>query len=273
MMKDLPAPGPGVRRRLFEILDDTQPGGRANAVVGWSLTVLIGLNMAAIVLESTRGLPLAVQAMLKAFEVFSIIVFSCEFLARLAVADHKLERRPLIRAAALYLITPMALVDLASILPYYIPLVLPLDLRFLRALRLLRVLRLLKAHRYSRSLQLIAKVLRDKKEELVATVFVTGLLIFVAAALMYNLEGGVQPDKFPDMIATLWWAISTLTTIGYGDVYPVTAWGRFLSGVIAVLGIGMVALPAGVLSSGFIHELSTRRAHRTCPHCGKPLDG
>ena len=174
----------------------------------------------------------------------------------------------------------MAIIDLMAILPFYLPLLLPVDLRFLRILRLTRLLRLLKVQRYSKSLQLIGIVLKKKKEELIVTVFVTFILMVFASTLMYYLESDVQPDQFPNIISAFWWAIATLTTIGYGDVYPVTGWGRLLSGIIALLGIGLVALPTGILSSGFIEELSRQKSkdiekseqYKYCPYCGKRID-
>ena len=149
----------------------------------------------------------------------------------------------------------------------------------MRILRVTRLLRIFKIQRYTKSLNLIGKVLKSKKEELFITVFVTIILIIFASTLMYYIENDVQPNAFPNILATFWWAVATLTTIGYGDVYPVTDLGRLLSGIIAVLGIGLVALPTGLISSGFIEEISKKkRQHKQkeedityCPHCGKRI--
>lgn len=106
--------------------------------------------------------------------------------------------------------------------------------------------------------------------------FITFLLVLIASSLMYYIENDIQPDMFPDILSSFWWAVATLTTIGYGDVYPVTGWGRVLSGIIAILGIGLVALPTGIISSGFIEELSKKKTHKNegikyCPYCGNKL--
>ena len=155
-----------------------------------------------------------------------------------------------------------------------------------RILRLVRFLRLLKLTRYTRSVLTMAAVVRERRHELMMAVFLTALLLVVASTLMYYLESKVQPEAFPNIVASLWWAVATFTTIGYGDVFPVTGLGRLLSGVIAVLGIGLVALPTAIISSGFVEALARTRSEpgregasgtdsdsmRVCPHCGKPLD-
>ena len=153
----------------------------------------------------------------------------------------------------------MAVIDLLAILPFYIPMLIPIDLRFLRVLRLTKILRILKLNRYSKSLQLLGKILKNKRADLLVTVFVTTILIIFASSLMYYIENPAQPEQFPNIVASFWWAITTLTTVGYGDLYPITILGKILSGVIALLGIGLVALPTGIISSGFIEELSQRK--------------
>jgi voltage-gated potassium channel len=136
------------------------------------------------------------------------------------------------------------------------------------------VLRVFKLQRYSDSLRLIGLVFQRRSRELLITVFVTFLLLLVSASAMFYLENPVQPNQFPNIIASLWWAVATLTTVGYGDVYPISVGGKLLGGVIALLGIGLVALPAGILSSGFLEEMHSRREKaksrmQVCPHCGK----
>jgi voltage-gated potassium channel len=173
----------------------------------------------------------------------------------------------------------MALIDLFAILPFYIPMFIPFDLRFLRILRVARMLRLFKLNRYSKALLIIGKVVKKKKAELIVTVFITFLLLLMASTMMFYLEHDVQPTAFPNIIASFWWAIATLTTVGYGDIYPVTGWGRLLSGVIALIGIGLVALPTGIISSGFMNEISSRKQKDEnedtpityCPYCGKRI--
>lgn len=103
------------------------------------------------------------------------------------------------------------------------------------------------------------------------TIFVVFLLILVSSSIMYFVENEVQPDAFPNILHSFWWAIETLTTVGYGDIYPVTGLGKLISGIIAMLGIGLVALPTGIITSGFHEELTKNRKHNFCPHCGEKL--
>ena len=122
-------------------------------------------------------------------------------------------------------------------------------------------------------MNLIISVIKEKKSDLALTGFVAILILVVASFLMFYVEGDVQPDKFPNLLSCLWWAIATLTTVGYGDVYPVTGLGKFLSGIIAVLGIGLVALPTGLVSAGFVDKIGRRdKEPKKCPHCGEELE-
>jgi voltage-gated potassium channel len=145
-------------------------------------------------------------------------------------------------------------------------------------LRLLRLLRILKLTRFLDSFIVIKNVIKKRRYELLITGFIAFMVITIASTLMYELEHNAQPDKFPDIISAFWWAIATLTTIGYGDVYPITGAGKFIGAVISITGIGLIALPTGILSTSFIEEFRNRReagksdARKVCPHCGKPLD-
>jgi voltage-gated potassium channel len=133
-------------------------------------------------------------------------------------------------------------------------------------------LRILKIARYSKALRFIGSVLKQKKEELLLTLFVMFLLLLVASSLMFNVENKAQPEQFTNIFQSLWWAVATLTTIGYGDIYPVTALGKFLGAIIAILGIGFVALPTAILSTGFIDALRKNKKSHICPHCGKEIE-
>lgn len=213
---------------------------------------------------------------LDAFEVLSVAAFTAEYAARLwsSTADPRFARPVLGRLR--FALTPMALVDLIAVLPSYLAF-LAVDLRSVRALRLVRILRVAKLGRYSESWRLIAQTLRSKKEEMVLSFGILIVLIVIGATLMYHAEGAAQPERFPDIPSTMWWAVITLTTIGYGDVYPVTGLGRLLGGLIAILGVLTIALPTGIFAAGFAEEVARAKATReaarppACPHCGKPI--
>ncbi len=158
-----------------------------------------------------------------------------------------------------------------AILPFFLTFF-TADLRFIRALRLFRLFRVAKLGRYSTSFRLFGSVFRAKREELVVTMLMMLLLIMMSASFMYFAENDAQPEKFPDIPSTVWWAVMTLTTVGYGDVFPITTLGRGLTMLIAILGIGMFALPVGIFGAGFVEEIQKRRTGKICPHCGEEID-
>jgi voltage-gated potassium channel len=166
--------------------------------------------------------------------------------------------------------TPLALVDLVAILPFYLPMLIRIDFRVLRVLRFVRLFRLLKMSRYLRSLRMFGTVVHEKKEELVIAIGMVLVILLFASSGMYALEHAAQPDAFASIPAAMWWGIATLTTVGYGDIYPITPLGKVLGSVIALLGVGLFALPAGILASGFNDVMQRRKIQtpRTCPHCG-----
>ena len=166
----------------------------------------------------------------------------------------------------------MGLIDLLAIAPFYVASY--MDLRILRALRLFRLFRIAKVTRYSSVLNTFGRVLRAKKEELVIMLSFTVMLLLISSAVMYLVENPAQPEKFSSIPTAMWWGITTLTTVGYGDAYPVTPLGKILGSVIAVMGIGLFALPAGILGSAFMEDLQKRKGHSSssCPHCGKDLE-
>ncbi len=258
------------RKLAWKILEGDSRGSR---VFGLAILLLIALNVLAVILESIRPIREAYGQFFATFETVSVSIFTAEYLVRLwCCTVHERYRKPLwgrLRFAC----APRVLIDLLAFLPFYLPF-LGVDLRYIRLLRVLRVFRILKMGRYYTALDLIVAVLRSRREELLMSLALMGALLIVSSSLMYSVENAVQPDKFPNIPATMWWAVSTLTTVGYGDVYPVTGTGRALAGTIAAFGIGMFALPAGILGSGFVEEIQRRRksGSRKCPHCGRELE-
>lgn len=233
------------------------------------LILLITLNVAAIVLETVGSVRSRWGGLLDDFEVFSVAVFTIEYVVRLwaSGADPRYQG---IRGRLRYATTPMALVDLLAVLPSYVSLS-GIDFRFLRSVRLFRLFRLAKLFRYSESMRLIGKVVRAKRAELLVSISIVGILILFSSCLIYFAEREAQPERFSSIPAAMWWAAVTLTTVGYGDVYPVTVAGRVLGAVVAILGIGMLALPTSILGAGFVEELQRRRVPPRCPHCGAEL--
>jgi voltage-gated potassium channel len=305
------------QERWWSILNGTKIRTPASVVFNWFILSLILLNVIAVTLETLESVRAVYEAQLYAFELFSVIAFTLEYVARLWCApagprvtlkrleegravgdaeeiaalqiDHE-EELELAGSRLRWAITPMALVDLVAVLPSLLPAVLGIDMRFLRALRLLRFFRLLKVARYSRTLNRFRLVLREKKEELLVSFFVLFLCLILASSTMYYVEREAQPEAFGSIPHSMWWAVATLTTVGYGDVYPISAMGRVLSAVIAIAGIGLFGLPAGILASGFMEEIDKSKEQlktlaaayqpapppsaaegAACPHCGEAI--
>ncbi len=260
-----------LKRRVYEILEPAGAGDRASRVFDVFMLSLIVLNIVALTLESDHGIYLRARAFFDAFEAVSVVIFTGEYLLRLWSCTANPRYAVPITGRLRFALTPLALFDLLAILPFYLPL-LGVDLRMMRALRFLRLFRIAKLARYSRALQVFGRVFSSKREELLLTLVFIGILMLISSSLMYFAEREAQPDKFSSIPAAMWWAVATLTTVGYGDVYPVTPLGRCVAAVIAVLGIGLFALPAGLLGAAFLEELQRKQEGAACcPHCGKEL--
>jgi len=259
------------RKRIWEIVEAAKPGDKASRAFDITILTLIFLNVIAVIIDSVPSIQLRWGRSLNLFETVSVIVFTLEYIARLwsCTVDSRFFGR--IRGRVRHIFQVMSIIDFLAILPFYLPF-LGVDLRSLRVLRLLRIFRIAKIGRYYSSLNLIKSVLRSKKEELVLTTVLMSILLVVSSTLLYFCENMVQPDAFSSIPATMWWSVATLTTVGYGDMYPVTIMGRFLASIIAILGIGMFALPTGILGAGFVEAIqNSKKSERICPHCGKEI--
>ncbi len=222
------------------------------------LVVLITGNGIAVVLESNVLLRDSYLEFFVAFELFSVIIFSIEYVTRLWAATEKPQYAGLspLRARLRYTFSPMALVDLLAIAPFYLALLIPIDLRYLR---LFRLLRLLKLSHYFDGLHVFGSVLRREGGAIAGALMIMIVLIVISACLMFTVENAAQPGHFENIAQAIWWAVVTLTTVGYGDITPVTYGGKLLAIVIMLLGVGTMALPAGILAARFSEELQSRR--------------
>ncbi len=262
------------KTKIYKLVQKGSHGKKINLIFDYVIMTLIILSVISIILESVKGISPSLRKLLNLFDIFSVLVFSIEYLLRLYVSDLTHPTKNKFQSLIKFIFSANGLIDLLAILPFYLPMLIKTDLRFLRTLRLTRFLRILKVNRYTNSLNVIGSVIKEKKSELIVTCFVTFLLLIMASFIMYNIEGEKQSDAFPNVLASFWWAIATLTTVGYGDIYPVTGLGKFISGVIALMGIGLVALPTGIISSGFMNKMEKQKNDEKeiiCPHCGNKI--
>ena len=245
-----------LRKFIYNNLHNDDYESTFSRSVNAFLILLIIGNTAAVLLESINNIYLSYQVWFDAFEVFSILVFSTEYLLRFwAIAD-KDPHESAWKNRWQWVRSGGAIIDLLSILPAYINFFVHIDLRFLRILRLFR---LLKLTRYFVSLQILLRVIEREKGSFQAVIFILIIMIIMAAAGVYVVENKAQPEVFSSIPASMWWAAVTLTTVGYGDVTPITPLGRFLGAMITILGVGLAALPAGILATGLANELELRK--------------
>ena len=243
------------RARLYALLEvaDSFAGRSLNALIG----ILIVLNVTAVVLESDVVIYAQYNRWFEVFEIFSVIVFTAEYLGRVWVSAENSRFGPGWRGKLRYMLTPMAIIDFVAIAPFYFGFLIDADTRILRALRLLRVFKLT---RHSTAMDMLLTVIRNEAATVASSLFVMLIIIILAASGIYLIEREAQPDAFQSIPRAMWWAAVTLTTVGYGDVVPVTVLGKVFGLLITIAGVGMVALPAGILASGFSAELQKRRA-------------
>lgn len=263
-----------LRSRTWEIVETAKPDDRVSRQFDIAMLILILLNVVAIVLASVESIYREWAWLFDSFELFSLLVFAAEYLLRLWSSPEDPRFRGAFWGRVRFMLRPLSILDLLVILPLFFTIFGITDLRGLRTLRLFRILRIVKIGRYAATLQQMQRVLQAKQEELVLTTLMLVLLLITTSSLLYHVENPVQPELFASIPHTMWWAIATLTTVGYGDIYPITFMGRLFAGLTALLGVGLVALPAGILGSGFVEAIQQTKANKTaptCPHCGKEL--
>jgi len=216
---------------------------------------LIIANIVAMVLESHQSIEKQFSTGFHYFELVSILIFSLEYLYRI-LTSFKEEKW---KGVKKYMFSFFGLIDLISILPFYLKQFVLLDGRFFRILRLFRLSRVFKLGRDSKSLKLFIKALTSVKNELKFTLFLSILTILFSASAIYFLENEAQPEVFSSITASLWWATVSLATVGYGDIVPITVWGKVFASIISLVGIGVVAIPTGIISASFVEEIHSSR--------------
>lgn len=242
-----------MRKYLFRIVE---PSNKRDASYYFdvAIIVLIVLSVIDIILESEKPLREKYGDYFHAFETFSVIIFTIEYFLRVWTCVEKAKYKGPFWGRVRFMLSPMAIIDLMAIVPFYLPFV-GVDLRFLRAMRLFRVFLIFKLIRYTRAFNLIINVLKDKKEELMVSLVFLVITLVIISTLMYYVEGEAQPEAFSSISSALWWGVVTLTTVGYGDVYPVTTLGKLLNGMVTLLGIALIALPSGILASAYTEQM------------------
>ncbi|MFC4721417.1 ion transporter [Geojedonia litorea] len=210
------------------------------------IQVLIFISIISFSIETIPNLKPQTRVILQSIEVFCVVIFTIEYLLRIYVANHKLK----------FIFSFFGLIDFLAILPFYLSF--GLDLRSLRALRFFRLFRILKLARYNKAINHFSRAIKSAREEIFLFIFITLILIYFSAVGIYYFENQEQPEHFSSIFDSLWWAIITLTTVGYGDIYPITVGGKVFTFLILMIGLGIVAVPTGIISSALTKSVDDK---------------
>ncbi|HUT38435.1 MAG TPA: ion transporter [Methanoregula sp.] len=262
-----------IQEKVYFLLECPANHNWARKLFIYFIATLILLNVIVVILETKHELFIEYASYFTIFDAFTVTVFSIEYALRVWVCVRNPKYSSPVTGRIRFALSPLVLVDLIAITPFYLPLIMPIEFRTLRLLRLLRIFRVLRLGRYSHAFETFADVLKSKKEELVITIIMAVIILTLASSALYAVEREAQPEKFASIPDAMWWAVVTLATVGYGDVYPITPLGKFITALVALSAIGLFALPAGILAGGFADSFHKRRTINKdttllCPHCG-----
>jgi voltage-gated potassium channel len=262
------------KHKVHVLLHPELGESKADKFINIFIITLIVLNVIAVMLETVAAIHSKYKTFFDIFDKISVYIFTAEYILRVWSCNHDPRYGHSIRGRLKYIFSFGAIIDLLAFLPYYVHVIAGLDLRTLRILRLMRFFRLFRLTAYMKSTKMVANIFKTRMNELLLSLVLAVFLIIIASCLLYFAEHNVKDTGFTSIPATLWWAIVTLTTTGYGDMIPVTPEGKILTGLIMLAGVAFFALPAGIITAGFLEEFKSEKKlkGKNCPHCGKPLD-
>lgn len=264
------------RKRVYSTLEFSSIGRRGLSLyINVGLVTVIVLNSLAIILHTVPELaqhPLY-NSLFQDFEIFSVFIFTIEYFLRIWSCPENPRYKDGWHGRLRYLFSFWGIIDFLAIFPFYFTLF-SSEFGIIRILRVFRLFRLFRVTRYAHALKLIRDVIVEHKEELLLCFSFIIFTLLISSSVMYYLEHSVQPERFKSIPATLWWGVITMTTTGYGDMYPVTAAGKFFGGIVLIAGIALFALPTGIIASGFIEQIRRpkRKKGIRCPHCNEWID-
>lgn len=212
---------------------------------------------------------------LQVLEGITVVFFTIDYFLRIWTATYLYKGVTTVRARMKFIFSWAGIVDFFSCVPYYLPFFFPRVAVALRMFRIIRILRIFRIHHYSDPLKVIGRVLKKKKGQLMSSIFIVLILMIAASLMMYSLEHKAQPEVFDNAFSGFWWAINTLLTVGYGDIVPITFAGKLCGAIMTFLGVGMVAIPTGILSAGFVEQMTPKPKEKEphyCPNCGHKLN-
>ena len=242
------------RRRIYEIVEIGSTGDRASRLYDLFYTLTILVNLTATIMSTFDAIDAKYGTLLDMLDLITVVCFTVDFAFRIYTADFRYPGKSMPAAALRYIVSFSGIIDILSFLPFYLPIFFPAGAVAFRMLRVIRIFRLFRINGYYDSLNVITSVLSSKRRQLISSVAIILVLMLASSLCMYSLENAAQPDVFKNAFSGIWWAASTLLTVGYGDIYPITTAGRILGIIITFLGVGMVAIPTGIISAGFVEQ-------------------
>lgn len=245
------------RKRVHELIQVGSDFDRASRIYDYVNAMSIILNLVASIMYTFADLREQYGEYLLAIEAISIGFFTVDYVLRIWTAKFLHPELTEVHAIKEYVLSFSGVIDLLSFLPYYLPVFFPGGTVAFRMIRIVRIFRLFRINAYYDSLSVIAAVINGKRQQLISSVFIIVILMIAASLCMYSLEHDAQPEVFTSAFSGIWWAASTLLTVGYGDIYPITMWGKIFGICITFLGVGMVAIPTGIISAGFVDQYSS----------------
>lgn len=250
------------KKRIFQIIEVGYDLDFASKAYDWLNVLAIALNVVASILFTFDNIRTQYGGLIVMIEMVTAIFFAVDYLLRLWTSDVLYSELTREKALCKYVFSFMGIVDLLSFLPYFLPVFFPAGAVAFRMIRIVRIFRLFRINAYYDSLSVITEVIASKSQQLVSSVFIILVLMVASSLCMYSLEHEAQPEVFSNAFSGIWWATSTLLTVGYGDIYPITAMGKLFGILISFLGVGMVAIPTGIISAGFVNQYTNikRRA-------------
>ena len=251
-----------IKKTLQRTLDKAEGTDHVSRSFDLFIMALILINVGAIVLETVKEYGDRYVQEFYYLEIFSVTIFTIEYLIRIWTCTIMTKYSHPVTGRIKYIFSGGAIIDLLAIAPFFLPMIIPMNMMLLRMLRIFRLLRIFKLGRYFVAFQMVVGAVSRRKEELIIVLGLLAVLLVMASSMMFYIENEAQPEVFTSIPATMWWGVATLTTVGYGDVYPITPLGKMLGAFIAILGIGVFALPAGIIASSFESEMSERRKEK-----------